>query len=210
MPVIEGVSQGTAEWLVQREGMVTASRMSAVMAKLKDPKKEASERAKYKDEVICEILTGRAIDHYVSPAMELGIEREPLARAAYEQLRDVEVEAGGFWGHDSIPKLGASPDGLVGDDGLIEIKCPTITTHLGYLRTKEIPEEYQLQMLTQMACTGRQWCDFCSYHPDMPEQFQLWVKRFPRDDQMIAAIELETVHFLEEVIAVINGLEVCA
>lgn len=207
MPVIEGLVQNTPEWIIHRQGMVTASNMWRVMAKLKDPKKESAERARYKAELVCEVLTGRATEHYVSPAMETGLEREPLARTAYEVKYDLEAQPGGFWAHDTIPRLGASPDAILGEDGLAEFKCPSLTTHLGYLLSGEIPEEYQLQMQTQMACTGRKWNDFGSYHPDMPERWQLWVKRLERDDKMISAIELETLQFLEEVIAVVKKLE---
>ena len=207
MPVIEGLVQNTPEWIIHRQGMVTASNMWRVMAKLKDPKKESAERARYKAELVCEVLTGRATEHYVSPAMETGIEREPLARTAYEVKYDLEAQPGGFWAHDVIPRLGASPDSLIAEDGLAEFKCPLLTTHLDYLLNEEVPEEYLWQMLTQMACTGRQWCDFVSYNPEMPEKYQLWVKRVPRDNALIAALEAETLHFLEDVIETITKLE---
>lgn len=204
---IEGLTQNTPEWLVHRLGMVTASRMSDVMAKLKRKDGEAAARRNYRGELVCEILTGRAVEHYVSPAMEDGLEREPIAKEAYSIKFDVEVLPGGFWAHDVIPRLGASPDSLIAEDGLAEFKCPLLTTHLDYLLNEEVPEEYLWQMLTQMACTGRQWCDFVSYNPEMPEKYQLWVKRVPRDNALIAALEAETLHFLEDVIETITKLE---
>ena len=158
MPFVE-VEQLTPEWLQMRIALVTASNMHKIVAKRKD-KAEAAPRAKHKRELVIENLTNRTATTYVSPSMEWGIETEPLARAAYEEAKGVEVLPGGFFLHDEIPRYGASPDGRVGDDGLIEIKCLESHNHLDVLMTGEIPEEYQLQMLAQMACSGRQWVDF--------------------------------------------------
>jgi putative phage-type endonuclease len=207
MPVVEGLEQQTPEWLQMRVGMVTASRMWCVMDKLKDPKKESAERRKYKKELVFECLTGRAADNYVSPAMEWGIETEPLAVAAYEMERDVTVQDGGFFIHDEIPRCGASPDGLVGDDGLIEIKCPTSATHIDTLISQTIPPEYEWQMLAEMACTGRQWCDFVSFDPRLPKHLRLFIKRFPRDEVRIKEMTDEVCRFLLECIALIKQLE---
>jgi putative phage-type endonuclease len=205
--LVEGLQQLTPEWLQMRVGMVTASRMGDVMSKLKDPKKESAERRKYKKEVLYENLTGRAADNYVTPAMEWGIDTEPLAKAAYEMLYDVEVVPGGFFIHDKLDKWGASPDGLVGEDGLLEIKCPTSAVHIDTLVSEEIPEGYQWQMLAEMACTGRQWVDFVSYDPRLPKHLQLFVKRFPRDDARIEEMEREVCTFLTEVIELLKKLE---
>lgn len=204
--LVEGVEQLTPEWLHMRCGIVTASRMADVVAKLKRKDGEAACRLNYKKELVYEVLTGRAWEHYVTPAMEAGIDNEPLARAAYEIANDVEVVQGGFFLHDRIARLGASPDGLVGDDGLIEIKCPTTATHLDTLVSGEIPDEYTWQMLTEMACSGRQWCDFVSFDARLPKRFQMFVKRFPRDEKLISALEIETLQFLEEVCQYIERL----
>jgi putative phage-type endonuclease len=207
MPMIEGIEQQTPEWLQMRVGMVTASRMADVIAKRKTGIGELACRAAYRGEIIVEILTGRSAEHYVTPAMEWGIENEPVARAAYEMRLDVETEPGGFAIHDQIPRFGASPDGLIGDDGMLEIKCPTTAVHIGYIIAGTTPEEYQPQMLAEMACTGRRWCDFVSFDPRLPKKLQLFVRRFQRNDERIAAMESEVLTFLEEVIATIKLLE---
>ena len=198
MPQMIGVEQESPEWIVARVGCATASRMADVVAKRKDGK-EAAPRYNYKMELVVENLTGRAADHYVSPAMEWGIETQKEARGAYQVETGVDAEPGGLWIHDRLPRFAASPDYLVGEDGLVECKCPLSSTHLEYLVSKEIPEEYQWQMLAQMACTGRQWCDFVSFDPRLPEDLQLFVKRFPRDEALIYALELEVEQFLKEV-----------
>lgn len=207
MPIIEGIEQQTPEWLQMRCGMVTASRVKDIVKKPKSGTGDLKKRADYRTEIISECLTGRAAEHYVTPAMEWGIETEPLARAAYEMRLDTEVADGGFHIHDQITRFGASPDGLIGDDGLLEIKCPTTAVHVEYIIAGVTPEEYQPQMLAEMACTGRQWCDFVSFDPRLPKKLQLFVRRFPRNDERIAAMEEEVLKFLEEVIEKIKLLE---
>ena len=192
------VQQGTPEWLQARTGCVTASRVKDVVAKLKNGKESAA-RASYKLEVLTEILTGKACEHYVSLAMDFGSENEPLARACYEIDRSVEVERIGFVLHPFIKRAGASPDGLVGDDGLVEIKVPNTTTHLQYLIAETVPDEYVPQMMWQMACTGREWCDFVSYDPRLPSDFGLFIVRLQRDDKLIADMEREVESFIAEV-----------
>lgn len=196
--IVEGIEQHTPEWIQMRIGCVTASRMADVMAKLKKKDSEAQSRADYKGEIVCETLTGRASDHYVSPAMQWGIDNEIFARNAYE-VEVAPTEFVGFALHDSIKKLGASPDGLVGDDGLVQFKCPNTSTHLEYVIAGVVPAEYHWQMLCEMACTGRDWCDFASYDPRLPKKLQLFVRRFERDDARIAQMEDETLKFLDEV-----------
>lgn len=197
--VVLVAEQHTAEWIMARVGKVTGSRMCDVMAKLKRKEGESAARYGYKMEIVAEMLTGRAMDHYCSPDMERGTDLEPLARATYEIERNVMVEQVGFIQHGTIERFGSSPDGLVGDTGLIEIKAPRIMTHLQYIMDGEIPEDYQWQMLAAMACTGREWCDFVSYCPDLPDDLQLFVRRLPRNQPLIAAMELEVIQFLKEV-----------
>lgn len=213
MPIVEGIEQQTPEWLQIRCGMVTTSRVADIIGKrVKGGTGELKERARYRAEVVSECLTGRAVEHYVTPAMEWGIETESLARAAYEMRFDVETEPGGFHIHDRITRFGSSPDGLVGENGVLEIKCPTTATHIEWLKAgianpQFIPEEYQAQMLGEMACTGRAWCDFVSFDPRLPKKMQMFARRFPRDDDRIAKIEEAVLLFLEEVIAEIKMLE---
>lgn len=191
------MDQGTDEWIAARLGKVTASRIADVMAKTKTG--YGASRANYMAELICERLTGRPQDSFVSAAMLWGTNTEPLARAAYEAALGGLVEETGFVLHEEIDAAGASPDGLVENDGLVEIKCPNTATHIETLLGDEIPAKYVLQMQWQMACTGRKWCDFVSYDPRMPDNMQLFIKRVQRDDTMIADIKKEVALFLKEI-----------
>jgi putative phage-type endonuclease len=127
--------------------------------------------------------------HQTNAAMQHGTETEPLARAAYEARHDVLVDEVGFVPHPSIIMAGASPDGLVGDDGLIEIKCPNTATHIETLLSESVPNKYYTQMQFQIACTGRKWCDFVSFDNRLPTELQMFVKRVPRDEMYIKLIE---------------------
>lgn len=191
------MEQRTEEWFAARLGKVTASRIADVMAKTKTG--YGASRANYMAELICERLTGAPQNAFTSSAMQWGTDNEPLARAAYEAALGDLVEETGFVPHDEIMAAGASPDGLVGTDGLVEIKCPNTATHIDTLLGDEIPAKYMLQMQWQMACTGRKWCDFVSYDPRMPANMQLFIKRVQRDDTMIADIKKEVTAFLAEV-----------
>lgn len=190
------MEQRTDEWLAARLGKVTASRVADVIAKTKSG--YSTSRANYMAELICERLTGTKGESFSSAAMQWGTNTEPQARAAYEAQSGGLVEEVGFVSHCSIFDGGASPDGLVGNDGLVEIKCPITATHLDTLLTEMIPGKYATQMQWQMACTGRQWCDFVSYDPRLPEKMALFIKRVPRDNAMIAELEKEVNSFLNE------------
>jgi putative phage-type endonuclease len=191
------IEQGSADWFAMRLGKVTASRVSDVIAKTKSG--YSASRANYAAQLIAERLTGDVAESFSNAAMQWGTEQEPDARLAYEFRHDAEVEQVAFVDHPAIAMSGASPDGLIGADGLIEIKCPNTATHLDTLRTEAIPSKYETQMLWQMACTGRQWCDFASYDPRLPENMRLFVKRLPRDDARIAEMEAEVMAFLTEI-----------
>lgn len=204
--MIIAVEQQTAEWLEMRKGRVTASRVCDVMDFLKKGGESAKRRA-YRNELVMEMMTGKTPNHFVTDEMMWGTEQEPYARAAYEMRCDVMTDAGQFAVHDVIPRFGASPDGYVGDDGLLEIKCPSTTTHIGWLLAGVVPEEYQLQMLAEMACTGRQWCDFVSFDSRMPKDLQLFVKRFPRDDARIKDMEEMILLFLGDVDEILARLK---
>jgi putative phage-type endonuclease len=204
MPLIE-VDQGSKEWLEMRSGCVTASRVADVITKLKKGGYSAA-RNLYLFDVVIGRLTGLNPESYVSPAMEWGMANEDLAKAAYEMKTDRTVEPIGFALHDRINFFGASPDGLVGKDGLIECKCPNTSTHLGYLMAGVVPEDYQPQMLAEMACTGRKWVDFVSYDPRLPKKLQLFVRRFERNDERIAEMEREVELFLGEVANMLERL----
>lgn len=189
--------QGSAEWLSARAGMITASRIADLMAKTKTG--ESAIRANYRAQLVAERLTGKPQESFTNAAMQWGTETEPLARSAYELQNGVMVDQVGFIPHPTIQFSGASPDGLIDDDGLIEIKCPNTATHIKYAVSGKPPTEYLLQMLWQMECTGRKWCDFASYDPRMPENMQLFVVRVNRDDDKLAEIRQEVMNLNAEV-----------
>lgn len=190
------IIQGSAEWHAIRLGKVTASRVADVIAKTKSG--YSASRANYMAELITERLTGVSSEKFTNAAMQHGTEYEPEARQAYEFYSDVDVEQVGFVAHPSITLSGASPDGLVGTDGLVEIKCPSSATHIDTLLNGTIAGKYITQMQWQMACTGRQWCDFVSYDPRMPEHMRAWIRRVDRDDAAITEMEQEVSAFLSE------------
>lgn len=191
------VIQGSPEWFAQRLGRVTASRLTDVLAKLKTG--EAAARANYRAELVAERLTGKATESPNTPEMRWGTEAEPLARAAYEAEFGVLVDEVAMIPHPAIEWAGASPDGMVGKDGLLEIKCPKTSTHIATMLAGDAPSKYLPQMFWQMACTGRAWCDFVSFDPRLPADMQMFVKRVHRDDELIARYEQEVIVFLSEV-----------
>lgn len=195
--MIADCEQGTPEWLQLRCGKVTASRIADALAEIK--KGEAASRRNYRTELVVETLTGVPVEQYVSKEMQWGIDTEPFARAAYELRQDATVDTLGFAVHPQIPRFGASPDGLVGNDGVLEIKCPNTSTHLECLLTGAIPSEHFPQMRAELACTGRAWVDFVSFDCRLPSHLQLFVKRFHRDEERIAEMERRVLEFLAEV-----------
>lgn len=188
--------QGSDEWLAARCGKVTASRMADLLAKTKTG--YGASRANYMAELIAERLTGQPAERFTSPAMQWGTANESDARSAYEFHADCDVAEVGFVPHPGILMAGASPDGLVGTDGLVEIKCPNTATHIDTLLSSVVAGKYITQMQFQMACTGRHWCDFVSFDPRMPVDLRLFVRRIVRDDAAIADMEAEIVKFLTE------------
>ena len=190
--------QNDAEWTWARTGRITASRMCDVMATLKRGG-EAASRRDYRAELIAERLTGRAEDHYVSKEMKFGAEQEPFARTAYEIKTENTVDQVGFIFHPRLDFTGASPDGLIGQDGRLELKCPKTTTHLAYMMAGTVPEGYQYQMLWNMACAERGWWDFASYDPRMPEKLRIFIVRMLRDEARIDEIEREVLKLNSEV-----------
>ena len=191
------MEQRTDAWRAARLGKVTASRVADVVAKTRTG--WGASRATYMGELIAERMTGKPSEGFESAAMRWGTETEPLARAAYEFFRDASVTEVGFIDHPRITMSGASPDGLVGEDGLVEIKCPNTITHIDTLLARTVPQKYQLQMLWQMACTGRTWCDYVSFDPRMPEHLRLCVIRVDGSPQRIAELEADVETFLREV-----------
>lgn len=198
------IAQGSPEWFAQRAGKVTASRVADVIAKTKTG--WGASRANYAAQLVAERLTGNVEPTFTNAAMQWGTDKEPEAREAYEFHAGVFVDQVGMIDHPKIAMTGASPDGLVGDAGLVEIKCPNTATHIETLLSGKVPAKYVTQMAWQMACTGRAWCDFVSFDPRMPEHMRLFVQRVDRDDTLIATLEAEVSAFLTEVSETVAAL----
>lgn len=186
--------QQTSDWLKERVGHCTASRFSDVLSKIKSG--EAKERSKYRIQLVTERLTGAPTVGFQNAAMLWGTQTEPEARMAYESERGAMVIETGFLKHATIPWCGASPDGLIGEDGMLELKCPESTTHLEWMEAAKVPAKHVPQIQGQMAVTGRRWVDFASYDPRFPDGLQLFIVRVPRDDAYIKALEAEVMDFL--------------
>ena len=184
--------------------LARADRVADLMAKTKSG--YSASRANYMAELICERLTLTQAETFTNAAMQWGTECEPHARIAYEFLTDREVTETGFVLHGAIADFGASPDGLVGDNGLVEIKCPNTATHIETLLSEAIPGKYVTQMQAQMACTGRAWCDFVSFDPRMPADMQIWIMRVERDSAAIADMEDEISTFLADMAQKLDSL----
>lgn len=202
--IITDIAQGTEEWRQMRLGKVTASRVADIIARTKTG--YSASRANYLTELVLERVTGIPADRFQSEAMRQGTELEPLARATYEFETDSVVEQIAFATHPDIPMSGASPDGLVGEDGLIEIKCPQPAAHLDVLLTDTVPAKYITQMMWQMAVLGRQWCDFVSFNPSFPASCRVYIKRVHRNDLTIRELDVAVREFLAEVDAKLEEL----
>ena len=191
------MDQRTDEWFESRLGKATASRIADIIAKTKTG--PSASRENYAVQLVLERITQTKGESYSNAAMQWGTETEPLARQAYELKRGLFVNEVGFIDHPTISNSGASPDGLVGADGLVEIKCPNSATHMETLVTRKIPQKYIPQMTWQMACTGRSWCDFVSFDPRFPEHLQIFIERIEYDPTYVRMLELEVTQFLDEV-----------
>jgi len=189
--------QRTDEWFAARLGKVTASRVADVIAKTKTG--PSASRENYLTQLVLERLTGKQGESYTNAAMQWGTETEPMARQAYELKRGVFVDETGFMDHPTIENSGASPDGLVGDKGLVEIKCPNSATHMETILSGKVPAKYIPQMMWQMACTKREWCDFVSFDPRFPENLQIFIERITYDPTYVKMLELEITQFLDDV-----------
>jgi putative phage-type endonuclease len=200
-PNVIVVEQGTEEWHAARLGRATASRFKDVMLKIRSG--EAAGRKNYRFELVSERLTGERQEMFTSAAMQWGTETEPVARLKYELSSGNDVEECGFFAHPEL-MAGASPDGLIGDDGILEIKCPNTATHIETLRKRNVPSTYYWQVQGQLWITGRKWCDFVSFDPRLPENAQFFTVRVERNEQDIKGLESEVTEFLKEVETEIN------
>jgi len=199
------MEQRTDEWFESRLGKVTASRIADVVARTRTG--YAASRANYMAQLVCERLTGKQAESFSNAAMEWGVEQEGPARDAYSAKVGELVTEVGFISHPTIPMAGASPDGLVGTNGCVEIKCPSTATHIEYLFDREPPQKYFYQMQWQMACTNTEWCDWVSYDPRLPAELQLLVVRIPRDTDCITILEKEVSEFLAELDGKVSKLK---
>jgi hypothetical protein len=200
------MSEEWGELSPERIGRATASRISDVIATIKSGGYGAS-RERYRTQLVLERLTGVMATGYENAAIRWGKDNEPLARIAYELHADLTVEKAGFIVHPTIAMSGASPDGLINNDGLIEIKCPESHTHLATLSGQPIDARYIAQIQWQLACSRRLWTDFVSFDSRFPEEMRLFVRRINRDNAMIAKLEEEVVLFLHEVDAAVGILK---
>jgi putative phage-type endonuclease len=200
----EELIQGSPEWRAARCGSLGASSVHEALARTKSG--WGASRANVLARLLTERLTGIPQDAYTNAAMQHGIDTEPEARAAYQFEVGVLVKQVGLIKHPAIAGTHASPDGLVGDDGLLEVKCPNTATHLDRLLGEPIPAKYFTQMQWQMACTGRKWCDYVSFDPRLPENMRLHIERVRRHDVHIAELEAQVREFLAELDAKLAAL----
>lgn len=196
--------QGTPAWLQARAGKATGSRAKDILAKIKNG--EAAARRNYRVQLVTERLTGSPQESgFVSDAMKWGTEQEPFARMAYEAETAHIVQEAGFIYLTDI-NAGCSVDGLIGDDGMAEYKCPNSATHIEWMLAGEVPSEHKPQIIHNLWITGRQWCDFASFDPRLPENLQLFIRRYERNDEEIKAHESAVLEFLAEVDELENRL----
>jgi putative phage-type endonuclease len=198
------IEQGSADWFAERCGKVTASRVVDVVAKTKTG--WSASRANYMAQLVAERLTGAVAESFSNAAMQWGTDMEPEARVVYEFFTNATVEPATFVRHPTIGDTGASPDGYVGSEGLVEIKCPNTATHIETLLGGSVAGKYVTQIQWQLACTGRQWCDFVSFDPRLPESMKIFIKRVPRDDALITALEADVIDFLNELRLTVHRL----
>lgn len=203
----QDIEQRSEQWFAARCGSLGASQIADAISKSKDGKAFGLTSANLRAKLVVERLTGIQEDGFKTAAIQHGIDSEEAARLAYEAHTGAFVTEVGLYKHPAIEGTHASPDGLVGDDGLIEIKCPNSVTHIDTLKTEKVPTKYLYQMQWQMRCTDRQWCDYVSFDPRLPENLRLFVKRIFRDDALIAKLEANVVQFLKGVSDDVEALQ---
>ena len=202
---MSSVPAGTPQWHRARIGCLTASRMGDVLALLKNGK-PAEARLSYMRQLVAERMTDTAAEFYVTAAMQWGLDYEAEAVAAYESATGELGEPAPFVLHPSIEFFGATPDRLIGSDGLLEVKCPTTATYIEWRQADMIPARHMAQMTAQLACTGRKWCDFVAYDPRIVYGQKLWVRRFEPSAEEIQACEAAARQFLAEVDALFRAV----
>jgi len=195
------LEQGSLEWKKAKLGYVSASSIADVMAKGK-----GISRHKYMVKLVAERLTGEVTESYTNDAMQHGIDTEELAKIAFQNATQTLTEKTGFWKHPEIEWLGVSPDALIGDDTVVEVKCPNTTTHIDYIFEDRCPVEYYKQIQCQLWVTGRAKAYFVSFDNRLPEKNQLFIKEVSRDEELIKEMETEVLLFLKESQSMIDRL----
>ena len=201
---MSNIIQGSDDWVQSRCGIITASRIADILSKTKSG--ESASRANYRAQLVAERMTGIVQKTFCNAAMDHGTEQEPYARIAYELDKGLMVDEVGMVKHPRIERAGASPDGLVSDCGLVEIKAPNTATHIGYLLDDKPPAKYVPQMAWQILCTGRKWCDFVSFDPRMPPPEQYFCIRYEPDKEYLEMLEAEVMRFDSEIEFLIKKL----
>ena len=196
--IVHNFEQRSDEWYAARLGKMTASRFKDVMAK-----GQGKSRHSYMLQLAAERLSNLPQESYTNAAMEWGTEHEADAIKAYEDANQCVVTPVGFIEHSAW--IGASPDGLVGDEGTTEVKCPNSTTHINYILTNRVDPKYKAQIQGQLWVSGRKWCDWISYDPRIP-QHPLHIIRIDRDEEYIAKLEVECELFKQDLIKLMNKI----
>lgn len=193
-------AQGTDEWFEDRRGRATASMFSAILAK-----GEGKTRKAYMLKLAAERLTGKVEEGFSNKHTDRGIEQEPYARLAYEAMIGEIIREVGFMPHDKL-MAGCSPDGLINDDGGVEIKSVIPTVQIETVMRGGYPSAHRAQIMGNLLITGRAWWDFVSYSPDLPENLRLYVYRVERDEAYIRTLESEVRTFLTELDSLVEKL----
>ena len=196
MKIIETCEQGSAEWLAMRLGKVTASKVSDVLSKGRGSAPSKMSET-YMIELIAEVLTGNSKPFFENDAMRWGTETEPQARAMYAVNNDfVDVKEVAFVEHNE--QIGISPDGLIGEDGLLEIKCPNTTTQIKRALSDDYSADYKEQIQMQLWVTEREWCDFLSFDPRLDCAAGYLQQRVFRDEEYIKDMQIKTYLFIDK------------
>lgn len=196
MKIIDCI-QGTEEWHLARLGKATASHFSDCVAG-----GQGKTRKTYMLQLLAERLTGEPTEGFSNAAMQHGTDTEPLAREYYEQVNGCTVDQVGFIERDEW--VGASPDGLIGDKGLVEIKCPNSTTHIRYIMDGKVPTTYRKQIQGQLWVCEREWCDFVSYDPRVKSR-PYFCERVERDDKFIKELAIGVTMFVTDLKEMIDS-----
>lgn len=187
--------QRTDEWWKKRLGKITASRIGDIMPGARGAYKDSREALAYS--LAAEWLTSTPQNTFVTHSMQWGIDQEPNAKLAYTAKTDLEIREADFYQHPTIALSGGSPDGLIQENGLVEIKCPETHTHLKSLCEYYIKPQYIYQMQWCMECAGKTYCDFVSFDPRVKAPYNIWIYEVERDNEMIAKIKEEVLLFID-------------